>query len=250
MITDRVLDGVFANARLTVAAAAVVLTAVACGSSSSERAGGDTTPASNAESMRGTQPIDNRCNADSPDHEVSEYDTSGDEWPDVRKVFLRAGDPPLVNLILVCRESDLNGDGTRDVVRYYTEEGRPLREESDRDFSGVMDQILYFESGRVVRMEQDTSGNGVVDTKIFYEEGKPVRAERDLAARSTADEWRPDNWEYYEDGRMVRAGTDLDGDGRVDRWDRDAQYEAERDARARAQESEANGGDSSSSDAG
>ncbi len=180
--------------------------------------------------------MDNRCAANDGLHEVSEYDTSGDEYPDVRKVFLRAGEPPLVNLVLICRESDLNADGTRDVVRYYTDEGRPLREESDRDFNGQMDQILFYEDGRIVRMEQDTSGNGMVDSKVFYEEGRPVRAERDMAGRSTPQQWNPDRWEYYEGGRMVRMGTDIDGDGRVDRWDRDEIYRQEQQAEREAQE--------------
>jgi hypothetical protein len=42
-----------------------------------------------------------------------------------------------------------------------------------------------------------------------------------MASRSTADQWRPDRWEYYAEGRTVRIGADLDGDGKVDRWDRD-----------------------------
>jgi len=165
-----------------------------------------------------------RCVADVNLHEVSEYDTSGDEWPDVRKVFLRVGDPPAYRLVLICREADLNGDGVKDVVRYYTDEGRPLREEADRNLDGQMDEIIFFEDGRIVRIEQDTAGNGRVDTKIYYEEGKPIRAERDMAGRSTATNWQPDRWEYYEDGRMVRMGNDVDGDGRVDRWDRDEEW--------------------------
>ncbi len=173
-----------------------------------------------------------RCEADERIHEVSEYDTSGDEYPDVRKVFLRVGDPPAVRLVLICREADLNGDGVKDVVRYYSDEGRPLREEADRDMDGQMDEIIYFEGGRIVRIEQDTSHNGHVDTKIFYENGAPVRAERDMTGRSTADHWQPDRWEYYEGGRMVRMGNDVDGDGRVDHWDRDEALRHAADERA------------------
>lgn len=162
-----------------------------------------------------------RCEANGDQYEVSEYDTSGDDYPDVRKVFLTVGTGRLARLVLVCREADLNGDGIKDVVRFYTDEGRPRTEESDRDFDGRMDQVTYFEHGRVARLEQDTNGDGRVDTKIFYEAGVPVRSERDLAGRSTADTWQPDRWEYFEDGRLIRMGTDLDGDGRVDVWDRD-----------------------------
>jgi YD repeat-containing protein len=165
------------------------------------------------------------CDTTGSDREVSEYDTSGDTRPDVRRVFRRVGDPPITRLVLTCRESDLNGDGTKDVVRYYNEEGRPLREEADRDFDGQMDTIEVFQDGRVVRTELDSNADGRVDTKIFYDDdGTPIRTERDLAGRSTAETWRPDRWEYFENGRMVRMGTDLDGDGRVDRWDRDHEY--------------------------
>lgn len=162
------------------------------------------------------------CLANDPRHEVSEYDTSGDDIPDVRKVFLRVGEGSLARLVLVCRESDLNGDGVKDVVRYYSEEGRPLREESDRNFDGRMDAITIFQDGQILRQEFDDTGNGIVDTKVFYDAGRPLRAERDLAGRSTPQKWQADRWEYFEEGRVVRMGTDVDGDGTVDRWDRDS----------------------------
>jgi hypothetical protein len=179
-----------------------------------------------------------RCTYDERIHELSEYDTSGDQWPDVRKIFLRVGDPPAVRLVLICREADLNADGVKDVVRYYTDEGRPLREEADRNFDGQMDEILFFEDGRIVRIEQDTAGNGRVDTKIYYEDGAPSRAERDMGGRSTATNWQPDRWEYYENGRMIRMGNDLDGDGRVDRWDRDEEYRRQQEERRAEQAAE------------
>lgn len=179
-----------------------------------------------------TRPGDDqgRCATDDPRHEVSEYDTSGDDYPDVRRVFRRVGDPPVTRLILTCREVDLNADGIKDVVRYYNDEGRPLREEADRDFDGTMDLITFFQDGRIVRQERDTSGDGRVDMKIFFEDGEMVRTERDLEGRSTATRWQPDRWEYFEDGRMVRMGTDIDGDGNVDRWDRDAAWNEARRA--------------------
>ncbi|HEY8431708.1 MAG TPA: hypothetical protein VIL20_25185 [Sandaracinaceae bacterium] len=165
-----------------------------------------------------------RCETEGADREVSEYDTSGDDYPDVRRVYRRVGQPPLIRLILTCREADLNGDGVKDVVRYYNDEGRPLREEADRDFDGRMDVITFFQDGRIVQQEIDSNADGRVDTKVFFERGRIVRTERDLAGRSTASVWRPDRWEYFEDGRMVRMGTDLDGDGTVDRWDRDQRW--------------------------
>ncbi|MDH4281770.1 MAG: hypothetical protein OEV36_03890 [Myxococcales bacterium] len=175
-----------------------------------------------AESTSGGEKADGgRCMPDGPGYEVTEYDTSGDNIPDVRKLFKMMGQGTLARLVLVCREADLNGDRRKDVVRLYTDEGRPMREEADRDFDGRMDEITLFTNGRVSLQEVDTNGNGVIDTKIFFEGGQPVRAERDMANRSTAAEWRPDRWEYYVDGRTVRIGSDLNGDGKVDRWDRD-----------------------------
>jgi hypothetical protein len=85
-----------------------------------------------------------------------------------------------------------------------------------------MDEVTFFQEGQILRQEFDTQGDGKVDTKIYFDSGKPLRAERDLKARSTAERWQPDRWEYYEDGRVVRMGTDVDGDGKVDRWDRDS----------------------------
>lgn len=175
-----------------------------------------------------------RCDTEASDHEVSEYDTSGDDYPDVRRVFRRVGDPPLTRLVLTCREADLNGDGVKDVVRHYNEEGRPVREEADRNFDGTMDIITLFQDGRIVRQELDTNADGRVDTKVYFEDGEMLRTERDLAGRSAAGAWRPDRWEYFEDGRMVRMGTDIDGDGNVDRWDRDANWAEQQ----RAQEDE------------
>lgn len=162
-----------------------------------------------------------RCVPDGPGYEVSEYDTSGDNTPDVRKLFRTMGQGSLARLVLVCREADLNGDHRKDIVRMYTDEGRPMREEADRDFDGRIDEITLFTNGQISLQELDTKGDGVIDTRIFYEAGQPVRAERDMTNRSTKAEWRPDRWEYYADGRTVRIGTDIDGDGKVDRWDRD-----------------------------
>jgi hypothetical protein len=185
---------------------------------------------------------DARCNADVTGREVSEYDTSGDDIPDVRKVFMQLGDAANPRLVLICRESDVNSDGRKDVVRYYDDEGRSLREEADRNFDSKMDSITIYQNGSVVRQELDDNYDGKIDTKVFYEGGKPLRAERDIKGRSTATQWRPDRWEYFEGGRMVRMGTDLDGDARVDRWDRDGAWKKAQDAAAAQAEKDAAAG--------
>jgi hypothetical protein len=181
-----------------------------------------TSPGAEADLSSGGEVADGgRCVPDGPGYEVTEYDTSGDNAPDVRKLFQTMGEGSLSRLVLVCREADLNGDGRKDIVRLYTDEGRPMREEADRDFDGQIDEVTHFTNGRVNLQEIDTSGNGTIDTRIYYENGQPERAERDMASRSTASKWQPDRWEYYVDGRTVRIGTDINGDGKVDRWDRD-----------------------------
>ena len=218
-----------APAALAASFLAALLLVPGCGGSDSARRNEN----QRSRSMEGsTRPEDDqgRCDTEGSRIEVSEYDTSGDDHPDVRRVFRRVGDPPLTRLVLTCREADLNADGIKDVVRYYNDEGRPLREEADRDFDGTMDIITFFQDGRIVRQEQDTNADGRVDTKLFYERGEMVRTERDLAGRSTPNTWQPDRWEYFEDGRMVRMGTDLDGDGNVDRWDRDSEWMEQRRA--------------------
>jgi len=193
---------------------------VGCGSKSTEPV---TSPGSGqSEATAGGEVADGgRCMPDGPGYEVTEYDTSGDNTPDVRKLFKTMGEGSLARLVLVCREADLNGDRRKDIVRLYNDDGRPVREEADRDFDGTIDEVTHFTNGRMTLREVDTNGNGMIDTKIFYEAGVPVRAERDMENRSTVATWQPDRWEYYDEGRTVRVGTDVNGDGKVDRWDRD-----------------------------
>lgn len=209
-----------------------------------------------AQPIEGTTPENlSRCDSDTPDREVSEFDTSGDDTPDVRKVFLRLGTLSDLRLVLICRESDINADGVKDVIRYYTDEGRPLYEEADRNFDGRMDELAFFENGRLARRETDVDYDGRIDTKVWFASGAMVRSERDLNGRSTPTEWRPDRWEYFEDSRMVRMGTDLDGDGSVDRWDRDEEYrrrleqdQIQRERREAAEDGFAEENESSSND--
>lgn len=196
----------------------ITLAVAGCGSKSTE----PVTSPGRAQTTSGGEVADaGRCMPDGPGYEVTEYDTSGDTTPDVRKLFKTMGEGSLARLVLVCREADLNGDRRKDIVRLYNDEGRPIREEADRDFDGQIDEITQFTDGRVTLREIDTSGNGLIDTKIFYEAGTPVRAERDTKGQSNVATWQPDRWEYYAEGRTVRIGTDVNGDGKVDRWDRD-----------------------------
>lgn len=167
-----------------------------------------------------------RCDGRPKGREVQEYDTSGDGKHDVRRVYLTLGEGVEARKVMICRETDLNEDQRKDVVRVYDDEGRSVREESDRNLDGVMDLALVFQDGKVVRKELDDNHDGRIDTKIYFDGDNPSRAERDLKGTSTSDNWKPNRWEYYEGGSMVRMGTDLDGDARVDRWDRDSTRKA------------------------
>lgn len=180
------------------------------------------------ESLKGSG--DPRCDSTVKDREFSEYDTSGDDVPDVRKVFVRVGDANTSRLVLICREADVNHDKVKDIVRVYDDEGRPLREDADRNFDRKFDQTTVYQSGEVVERSFDDNFDGKTDTKIFFNRGAPMRAERDLAGRSTPEQWRPDRWEYFEGGKVVRMGTDGDGDTRVDHWDRDAAWRRAQEA--------------------
>lgn len=223
------------------------LAASACGGAS-EASHHETARSRSLDTAEAQADTGGRCDATQPGREVSSYDTSGDDRPDVRKVYRQAGVPPVLRLVLICRETDLNGDGTKDVVRFYSDEGRPVREEADRNFDGQMDEVTYFEQGHIARREVDTNGDARVDLKIFFEDGKPLRTERDMAGRSTASQWKPDRWEYFEDGRLVRVGMDVDGDGRVDRWDRDEEFHRAQQAREAAETASAAGNVADSGD--
>lgn len=191
--------------------------------------------------QRGAESVASRCPDPAQDPrplEVSVYDTNRDGTPDVRKVFFIREDARDLRATLICREADLNGDGSVDIVRYYTDDGDPIREESDRNFDGVVDSITIFESGLVFRRDLDEDFDGRIDTRIYYEEGSISRIERDLAGRK-GDDFQVDRYEYLEGGRVVRMGTDLDGDGSVDRWERDEELEAQKRAEERRAEEEA-----------
>jgi len=179
------------------------------------------------------------CNADEPGREFAEFDTSGDDVADVRKVFLHVGDVTSKRLVMICRQADVNHDRRKDVTRVYdVDGGRSLREFADRNFDGKVDEITHFQNEDVVLRELDGDFDGRLDAKIYYTGGLPTRAERDLKGRSTETQWHPDRWEYFENGKLVRMGTDFDGDMRVDHWDRDLLWTKAQDkAKAQAEAS-------------
>lgn len=229
--------------RVTVALLAAGLALTACkgreGRASSS--GGESTEAGD-DGGRCPRPDD-----DPRSLEVSDYDTNGDGKPDVRKVYLVVGDGVDRRIALICREVDLNGDGVKDVVRHYDDEGSTVREESDRNFDGKMDSVTSFDQGQVVFKMLDEDRDGRFETKLVYEDGAVIRIERDVAGREP-ETFRTDRWEYVEGGRVVRIGVDLDGDGKVDRWDRDIELERERRERERREATDAEADDDTADD--
>jgi hypothetical protein len=202
---------------------ACVLLALACGGSKQNKPTADGAATALGEKGVGGE----RCDASIKGRDFSEYDTSGDGEPDIRKVMLKIGEGVDARHVMICRETDVDADGRKDVIRYYDDDGRSLREEADRNFDGKMDLAVIFQNGKIVRKEVDEDNDGKIDTRIYYENSLPVRAERDLSGGGPETPWRTDRWEYYQEGHMVRMGTDLDGDTTVDRWDRDATRMAE-----------------------
>ncbi|MBI5516300.1 MAG: hypothetical protein HY909_21120 [Deltaproteobacteria bacterium] len=161
-----------------------------------------------------------RCNQNLPGRTATEYDTNGDGVPDVRKVYQLLGESQDRHSVLICREADLNHDGTKDIYRFYNEEGRTLREEEDRDFDGRVDVVTFYENGEVVKREEDSNADGQVDVRVFFRDHRPFRAEREIQHDNSPD-FHPDYWEFYNNqGHVVRIGWDYDHDGRADRWDR------------------------------
>ncbi len=197
-------------------AVAVLLSVAACGSASSgNRPGTLRNPGGMTGSKQAPEErASGRCTRQGAEQVV--LDTNHDGTPDVRKHYLRVGQGRTARLVMVCREVDLNYDGIKDVFRFYNDEGRPTREEADRDFDGRIDVMAYFEGGTIAREEWDTNRDARADTWIYFERGAPNRGERD-----TNFDGRADAWEYYEGGHVQRIGYDLDNDGRVDQWDRD-----------------------------
>jgi len=167
--------------------------------------------------------------------EEDEIDVNQDDVMDVRKVYKVVDNEQ----ILLCREADLNYDGKKDIVSFYSMEGQLTRDEADLDYDGNFDIFTFFENGAIVRQELDTNGDGVIDRLRFVTAGQTYRIEGDAN-----NDGMIDYWEYYDNGTLARVGYDLDADGNADRWDRNdaaeqeapAEQEASADEEASAEE--------------
>lgn len=138
---------------------------------------------------------------------------------------------------LVRKERDVNGDKRPDIIRYYDETGRLIRQEEDSRLDGRLDTWTFHEAGRAVRKESDTNGDGKVDLWAFYDgAGNIVRTEADsdsdnhrdhvivYAQGEMVEELRyspglepPRFIATYANGVQTRKAEDTDGDGRMNR---------------------------------
>lgn len=191
---------------------AVLVFAAGCGGAKgSAKAGGKDATSSQLRKVDDTS----RCELGEGRRETL-VDLDRDDDPDVRKVYMKGAEGE----VLVCREADLNFDGTKDLFVFYDADGQITRDEVDLDYDERIDIISTYASGKVIKQELDTNSDGVIDRVRYLENGLPVRLEGD-----TDGDRKVDYWEYYEQGRLVRIGQDKDGDGKADEWSRDDETE-------------------------
>jgi len=161
-----------------------------------------------------------KCEGEGEGYRVENLDLNHDTIADVRKVYATVTKYDIEKEVMICREADINFDGRKDIIRYFSDEGRPLREELDMDFDGKIDVVNYFENGKIVKQEMDTNFDGLVDIWNYFADQDLVRSERD-----SNKDGQPDVWEHYSNGELKRIGYDVDGDGKVDRWERSDEEE-------------------------
>ena len=101
----------------------------------------------------------------------------GNNKADVVKVFVKSSEGG-ARTVLSCREVDLNGDGRKDMLVYFDQSGRKLREEFDHDFDGVTDLRSFYDDGQLVRQELDVNYDGTPDLVEHFENGRRVRVEK------------------------------------------------------------------------
>ena len=161
--------------------------------------------------------IDERARCDAKEGREVLVDLNHDGVPDVRKVYKTVNDDE----VMVCREADLNFDGTKDMFVFYDDSGQIIRDECDLDFDKRIDIIATYAKGQVVKKELDTNSDGLVDRVRYLQNDMPIRSEGDRDG-----DGRVDIWEYFAGGKLVRVGTDDDGDGKADTWSRDGETES------------------------
>jgi hypothetical protein len=172
--------------------------------------------------------------AGQPNIEVVETSASAALHDNVRRVYRVRGVGPNPDRVLLCRESDSNLDGYKDIARLYDEQGTAREDRADTNFNGKVDTWGIYSGGQLVEVRLDRNHDGYPDEWKTFSEGRIHRIKRD-----TNFDRRPDVWEMYKQGRLDRMGVDLDGDQRIDRWDRDTIWKAQREAELKRKRDEA-----------
>lgn len=156
------------------------------------------------------------CGEEGRTQDARQTDVDGDGRPEVVKFYQEGDDPerPGERRPLLTRQDiDLNWDGRLDVCRYFMPTGMVTREEIDLDYDGRIDDVRFYEDGAVARSERDRNNDGKADVIRRYKGGKLVQKDVD-----TNDDGQADRWEYFDGEKLDRVGIDLDHDGKVDRW--------------------------------
>ena len=135
---------------------------------------------------------------------------------------------------------DADGDGKPERIRFLDRKsGDPIREESDRNYDGVLDAWKSYRGGEVVGLILDENDDGNPDVFETYGNGLLVIREldrdddgvRDVFYRYRGDSLFEEGHDanndgvvdlriLYENRRRARAEEDVDRDGRMDLWTR------------------------------
>ncbi|MBU0548690.1 MAG: hypothetical protein KJ710_02965 [Candidatus Omnitrophica bacterium] len=109
---------------------------------------------------------------------------------------------------------DRNYDGVVDRIEIYNAKGVIIRNESDTNSDGKIDEWIYYEVGVPIKGEKDINGDGNPDTTLIYDvKGMIIRGESDANGDGKIDEWV-----YYEAGKPIKAEKDTNKDGKPDTW--------------------------------
>jgi len=142
-------------------------------------------------------------------------DLDGDIHPDIIKYYRPNADDAATEgqRIIQLLELDLDSDGLVNLRRHYDPQGGLLREETDGNLDGRIDQVVDWESSLPQRATLDSDDDGRWDTFRTYRGGMLESIERDLDGDGFID-----SWAYYGQRGLVRVGYDTDGDGSADSW--------------------------------
>jgi hypothetical protein len=125
------------------------------------------------------------------------YDLNQDEQEDMWRVTVKKG-----SLTYLGQKSfDFNFDGKVDFKRFFTPEGQIQRDESDLDFDGIDDVVIYYQDSLISKKEIHLQGPKKVDVFEYYQQGQLTCVEIDEDADGLLD-----RWERYNDDKKKEEG--------------------------------------------